>query len=162
MVYKTRYRPALQYPLRVTTFTTKELNDIQKPFIYLLLPKIGLNRHMPRDIIYGPIFRGGLGLVNLEEQQIIQHFHAFQGHLQRNNDIGKSIKIQLATQQLEIGSGNIFLNTCFSTYNYGTSNTWLSYLWKQCSRFNIHVTASHSLIPKNINGQEKTIITARH
>jgi hypothetical protein len=62
MVYETRYRPALQYPLRVTTFTTKELNEIQKPFIYLLLPKIGLNRHMPQDIVYGPIFRGGIGI----------------------------------------------------------------------------------------------------
>jgi hypothetical protein len=67
MVYETRYRPALEYPLRVTTFTTAELQKIQKPFIFLLLPKIGLNRHMPRDVIYDPIFWGALGLVNLEE-----------------------------------------------------------------------------------------------
>ncbi len=158
MVYETRYRPALQYPLRVTTFTTKELDDIQKPFIYLLLPKIGLNRHMPRDVIYGPTFRGGLGLVNLEEQQIIQHFDSFQGHIRRNDDIGKSLKIQIATQQLEIGSGTMFLNTQYSSYNYGTSNTRLSYLWKQCSRFNIQVTISNPLLLDTINGKNKTIM----
>jgi hypothetical protein len=76
----------------------------------------------------------------------------------RNDDIGKSIKIQLATQQLEIGCGDIFLNTCYSTYNYGTSNTRLSYLWKQCSRFNIKVTITNSLISRDLHGQQRTIM----
>jgi hypothetical protein len=63
---------------------------------------------MPRAVVYGPIFCGELGLVNLEEQQIIQHFNAFQGHLRRNDNIGKSIRIQLSTHQLEIGCGDFF------------------------------------------------------
>jgi hypothetical protein len=158
MVYETRYRPALEYPLRVTTFTTSELQNIQKPFIFLLLPKIGLNRHMPRDVIYGPIFRGGLGLVNLEERQIIQHFEVFQGHLRRNDDLGKSIRIQLATQQLEIGCGEFFINTNPSHYAYGTSNTRLSYLWKQSFRFHITVSFTHSWVPAGISGLRQTIM----
>jgi hypothetical protein len=52
MVYETRYRPALQFPLTVTTFTTAEISKIQNPFVFHLLPKIGLNRHTPRALIY--------------------------------------------------------------------------------------------------------------
>jgi hypothetical protein len=158
MVYETCYRPALQYPLRVTTFSKSELQDIQRPFIFLLLPKIGLNRHIPRAVVYGPLFRGGLGLVNLEEQQIIQHFHAFQGHLRRNDDIGKSIRIQLSTHQLEIGCGEFFLNTLPSQFNYGTINTRLTYLWRQCACFNITVSVADAWIPSGPLGRHQTIM----
>jgi hypothetical protein len=43
MVYETRYRPALQYPLTITMFSSTDLAKIQHPFIHLLLPKLGLN-----------------------------------------------------------------------------------------------------------------------
>jgi hypothetical protein len=43
MVYTTRFCPAAEYPLRVTTFNKTELESVQKLFIHLLLPKIGLN-----------------------------------------------------------------------------------------------------------------------
>jgi hypothetical protein len=132
MVYETRYRPALQYPLTITTFSTSELKKIQQPFIHLLLPKIGLNQHTPRALIYGPRFRGGLGLVDLEEEQITRHFESFQGHIRRNDDIGVSLRIQLHTQQLEVGSGALFLNIDPNQYMYSTKNTRLSYLWRQC------------------------------
>jgi hypothetical protein len=87
MVYETCFRPALEYSLMITTFSKCHLDQIQKPFVHLLLPKIGLNRHMPRAVIYGPVFRGGLGIVKLEEQQIIKHFSAFQCHLRLQDNI---------------------------------------------------------------------------
>jgi hypothetical protein len=68
--------------------------------------------------------QGGLEiLVKLEEQQIIKHFSAFQGHLRRNDNIALSLRIQLLTQQLEVGSGKLFLNTNPSKYPYATHNT---------------------------------------
>ena len=54
MVYESRYRAAIRFPLPVTTFTTTECDAIQKPFIHALLPKLGLNRHTARALIYGP------------------------------------------------------------------------------------------------------------
>jgi hypothetical protein len=69
---------SLEYPLMITTFTKTQLEKIQKPFVHLLLPKIELNHHAPLAVIHGPMFRGGLGLIKLEEQQIIKHFSAFQ------------------------------------------------------------------------------------
>jgi hypothetical protein len=37
MVYETRYRPALQFPLHITTFSKSDIAKIQKPFIGIRL-----------------------------------------------------------------------------------------------------------------------------
>jgi hypothetical protein len=123
MVYETRFRPAMEYPLLITTFSKAQLEKIQQPFINLMLPKIDLNRHMPRAVIYGPWFRGGLGIVKLEEQQIVKHFSSFQGHLQHQEDVALSIRIQLMIQQLEVGCVTLFLNTDPAKYPYATKDT---------------------------------------
>lgn len=125
MVYKkTRFRPAVEYPLAVTTFSsTAQMLQFQKPFIHLLLPKLGMNRHTPQAIIYSPLYRDGLGLQSLDKKQAILHFELFQGHIQCNDDIGKSLRIQTSTQQLEIGCGELFLNTSLIIYCYSTEKT---------------------------------------
>jgi hypothetical protein len=158
MVYETRYRPAMEYPLMITTFSKRQLDQIQKPFVHLLLPKIGLNRHTPLAVVHGPIFRGGLGIVRLEEQQIIKHFASFQGHLRRDDNVALSFRIQLMLQQLEVGSGTLFLNTDPSKYPYATHNTRLGYLWKQCFRFSITIHLHHQWEPSCSDGTTDTIM----
>jgi hypothetical protein len=158
MVYATRFCPAAEYPLRVTTFSKKEAEQIQKPFIHLLLPKFGLNRHTPHAVIHGPIFCGGLGITPLEEIQIIQHFNSFQSHIHRDDNIGKGLKLQIMVQQLEIGSGRLFLNTNPLEYPYYTKKTRLSYLWQQCHRFSITVSLRQEWNPSGPYGHNETIM----
>jgi hypothetical protein len=123
MVYQTRFLPALQYPLPITTFTSKEIDMIQKPFIFSLLPKIGINRHAPRSIIYGPMAYGGLGITSLEVYQVTKHIELFQGHLRRCDEVATSLRIQLATQQLELGCGTFFLNNNPHLFPYTNQST---------------------------------------
>jgi hypothetical protein len=52
----------LKNSLMITTFSKSQLEKIQKPFVHLLLPKIGLNRHTPLAVVHGPIFQGVLEL----------------------------------------------------------------------------------------------------
>ena len=73
--YQSRYRSIATFPYTVTTFTTKELNDIQKGSVHLLLPKLGVNRNMPRAVIYGPRALGGRQLMNLIVEQRMKKFH---------------------------------------------------------------------------------------
>jgi len=65
IVYHCRYKSIIRYALPITTFSTEQLHEIQKKFIYLLLPKIGLNRHMPRAVIYGPRKYGGREIMDI-------------------------------------------------------------------------------------------------
>jgi hypothetical protein len=158
MVYETRFRPALEYPLVVTTFTTAQLLQIQQPFIFLLLPKIGMNRHTPRTIIYGPLYRGRLGIQSLDEKQAILHFEHFQGHIRQDDDIGKSLWIQISSQQLEIRCGDLFFNMDPSVYCYSEQNTRLSFLWRKCFKYNITITLKDAWIPRHYSGGTLTIM----
>jgi hypothetical protein len=158
MVYATRFSPAAEYPLKVTTFSKREMESIQKPFIHLLLPKLGLNRHTPLAVIHGPMFRGGLGITPLEEIQIVKHFTSFQSHMRRNDNIGKGLQIQLMVQQLEIGCGKLFLNTNPNDYPYATKRTRLGYLWQQCFRFSITVSLQQDWSLAGSEGNSDTIM----
>jgi hypothetical protein len=113
---------------------------------------------MPLAVVHGPLFRGGLGIIQLEEQQIIKHFSVFQGHLRRNDNVATSLCIQLMNQQLEVGCGSLFLNTDPSQYPYATKTTRMSYLWKQCFRFNIKVCLHHQWEPSGTDGTTDTIM----
>ena len=63
------------------TFNDKELQEIQPCFIYLLLPKIGLNRHTPQAVVYVPFERGGLNLCSLAHEQVIAQVELMIGHV---------------------------------------------------------------------------------
>ena len=64
VAYQTRYKPISRYPYTVTTFSNKELNEIQRNSMRLILPKLGINRNMPRCVIYGPRLLGGRELMD--------------------------------------------------------------------------------------------------
>jgi hypothetical protein len=158
MVYETRYCPAMEYLLLVTMFTKPELESIQKPFIHLLLPKIGFNWHTPLAVVHGPQFHGGLGIRNLEEQQVCKHFETFQGHIRRNDKIGVSFRIQIIAEQLKIGYKELFLHTNTNKYPYSTPQTRLGYLWHQCYRYSVKISMSQMLIPQGSSGEDLMIM----
>jgi hypothetical protein len=79
--YVTRWIPTIRYPLLVTTFSDKKCDGIQKPFIFRLLPKLGLNRHFPRVVLYSPIDRGGCGIYDIKVEQLSMQMTNYNTHL---------------------------------------------------------------------------------
>jgi hypothetical protein len=103
-------------------------------------------------------YRGGLGLQSLDEKQAILYFELFQGHIRRNDDIGKSLRIQTSTQQLEVGCGPLFLNTDPTVYCYSTEPTRLSFLWKKCFKYKIRITLKNAWVPSGSEDSTPTIM----
>jgi len=62
-VYQVRYKPVIHFCLPITTFSPKQCHAIQCHFFKAMLPKLGINRHMQRDVIYGPYELGGLNFL---------------------------------------------------------------------------------------------------
>ena len=137
MVYLVQYKPAIRYPLPVTLFDTKQLNVIQQKFIYNLLPKIGINRHMPRAVVYGPISMGGMGIMDLQLEQPVYAFKTMLGHMRRNDKAGKVILANLYDTQAEIGISILFYRDDHRKYTYATKNTCWHYMWKICNEMGI-------------------------
>ena len=73
IVYKMCYTPKVGYPLSLTKFSKKDCEDIQSQFYCYALPKMGLNRHTPKALLFGPIQYGGFGLHDIYPDQIVRH-----------------------------------------------------------------------------------------
>jgi hypothetical protein len=73
--------PKLGYPLPALTFSEIDCQRLQSPTLAAFLPKIQLNRHIARSIVFGSIRFGGLGIRSLYSIQSLGQLTLFTGHL---------------------------------------------------------------------------------
>jgi hypothetical protein len=65
MMYNALYMPSLGYGTPVTTLTKQDCEEIWKPVVNAILPKMGIARSAPRAIVFGTAQFGGLGITHL-------------------------------------------------------------------------------------------------
>jgi hypothetical protein len=92
--YMLYLRPKFKYPLSCTTLTPTQCKMIQAPALAALLPKLHLNRHSPRAVIFGSSHYGGLGLPDLHVDQGYEQLTLFIGHLKFADENGQMILSQ--------------------------------------------------------------------
>jgi hypothetical protein len=73
--------PTIKYGLEATTIPWSELDKIQAKLTNKLLPKLGFNQHMPRELVHAPVYFGGIGIQRIATEQGIQHLQHFIGSL---------------------------------------------------------------------------------
>ena len=137
IAYKSRYVPKATYPFPVTLFTTTQLHEMQRKAVFYMLPKMGINRHAPRAMIYGPMRYGGRQLTDLRVEQPVAHVRATLGHMRRGGNVGKALEITLRDTQVEIGISMPFYLGDPHIYNYGTKQTRWRYFWETMWQFKI-------------------------
>jgi hypothetical protein len=64
-IYKNIWLLSLQYPLAVTSYTKAQCIDSMKPIVSVILPKLGFNQHMPREVIFSAYRYGGFQFAHL-------------------------------------------------------------------------------------------------
>jgi hypothetical protein len=158
MVYESRYRAAIRFPLPATSFTTDQCHTLQKPFILHLLAKLGLNRHTPRAIIYGPKSLGGLQLMDLRCEQPMMHYRATLGHLRHQDKAGQGLLINLSDLQASIGSATPVFQLDPTIYNYSATNTRLQYLWHSLHEHKCTLKGWHDWAPQPVGPQDRNIM----
>ena len=156
--YQTRYRTIATYPYPVMIFTTKELEAIQRKAIYLMLPKLGINRHMPRAVIYGPRKIGGRQLMDLTIEQPTKNFETTVGHLRRSDGVADALIATLHDLQIETGRETEFFQLDPSQHQYVTKSTRWRYLWEMAWEFQIDVRIFDHWVPKSEFVNDKNIM----
>ena len=157
--YQTRYKSIATYPYTVTTFSTKTLNEIQKSSVKLLLPKLGVNRNMPRAVIYGPRALGGRQLMNLVVEQPARNLHTTIGHLRRQDRLSTILYATMRDIQLEIGTKEPFFKLDPNKYTYATENTRWLYTWKTAKEFGITLEIAKFWTPMPKYYDDKNIMS---
>jgi hypothetical protein len=69
MTYNAFCIPSLGYRTPVTTLTKQDCEEIQKPVVNAILPKMGIARSDPRAVNFGTEQFGGMGLTHLAAMQ---------------------------------------------------------------------------------------------
>ena len=145
MIYLFRYCPAVFYCIPVTYFTSKQCHQIQSPFMNVLLPKLRINRHVRRAVIWGPTQYGGLDLKHMETEQIAKTVESLIGHVRASSPTGKTFVIACETYQLLLGVQQHFfvLDPASCPHRPYATTSKITYIWEQLSKID-----GYMILPK--------------
>jgi hypothetical protein len=107
--HRSTYTPSLTYSLPVTTLSKSQLNKIQKKSVMAILDKLGVNRHFPRRVTFGPRELGGLFLLDMSVEQGVRQVQHFMNHIFAFDSVGELMLIELRALQIESGCGHHLL-----------------------------------------------------
>jgi hypothetical protein len=80
--------PKLTYPLPCSSLAQQQSRYVQAPALEALLPKLHLNRHTPRAVVFGPLQYAGLNLPELYTSQGLGQLRWLIGHLKLQDKVG--------------------------------------------------------------------------
>jgi hypothetical protein len=109
--YTTVFIPSIRYALPATSIDQKTLQKIQSPIINNVLTKIGYNRHMPRALVFAPSSIGGIGLLDLFNEQGNLKVLTTISHIRANTPLRQTIIIAIETFQTLAGLTTSALET---------------------------------------------------
>jgi hypothetical protein len=88
MAYNYYYMASIYYGTEATSLTYKECEEIQRPVVNAILPKMGINRNTARTVVFGTSKYGGLGLDNLSAVQLFAQLQYLIGSLRTQETTG--------------------------------------------------------------------------
>jgi len=161
-VYQVRYKPAINFCLPITTFSAKQCDAIQCPFYKVMLPKLGINRNMKRDVIYGPYELGGLNLTDLKVEQLAQHVHRLIGNVRKRGNLGNIILMTFNAYQLHIGTAQPFLSQDphLFPHRLPRDTSCITFIWEELRAIQGHIQIPELWRPPKSNVNDEAIIDA--
>ena len=152
--FRQYFIPALSFPFPVTLFTTSQCHELQRKYIFHLLPKLGINRHMPRITIYAPMDKGGAQLLDLRVLQPVHQLTTLQQHLRRQDATGQSLVSNAHALQVLLGSSDQFLDLDYANYStYIDNNARWCYIWQISAQLDISIQSSFLWSPVSPYGE---------
>ena len=95
----------LQYPLQATAMSTKQCKDIDKVFLAGALPKTGIVRTAPRDLVFAPDTILGFNFVDTDRKQLAEHVMKILDHGSEETLTGVLIRNLCKGTSIECGRG---------------------------------------------------------
>jgi ribonuclease HI len=161
-VYYCRWKPAITYCLPITTFTERECKNIQSPFYNALLPKLGINRHMPRTLLHGPLKLAGLSLTNLSAEQLAMHITGLVTQLRKRDRVGLTMHASIDALQLYLGTTAHFFTLNANTMEHRPSRreSPLVYIWEELNSIQCSLICEKFWTPTKTGTNDVAIIDA--
>ena len=120
------------YPSPATNFTCKQAELLLKPVFSVILPKMGVNRHIPKEYRYAPLSHHGLELHDYFTDQGVDHIVTLLAHMAKDTYVGNLIEATLELAALEVGSGSNIFELPYYSYSPFLTDSWIKIPWQSC------------------------------
>jgi hypothetical protein len=140
----------LEYPMAAVTLNEREWNYIMTPILRASLPRAGIDRTFPRDILFGPSDMQGFGILHPWYHQAIAHLLVCLKQTTIGGITGSLISASLEQLRLEVGLPGWLTNHSFETFQPMTTDSWMTRTWSFANRFKIEIRDSEAKVDVKI------------
>jgi hypothetical protein len=118
------------------TISFKEYDYLETPVVHVILPKMGITRKAPREVVFGMARCGGIGLYHLVAVQSHDQLQYLLGHLRCQDTTGQLIHMIMEFNQMECGCTGNVLEQSYKQYTGSIINkNWITAIWAHLERF---------------------------
>jgi len=129
--------------------------EIIKPVLASALPAMGINRHFPRAVAYGPRSHQGLDIPNLYTEQLSAHILTLLWFGPQTSDpTGYLINMNVEAFQLEAGLGGPIFQMPVDIMAYMT-DSWFTQTWYQCHLLQIEILTTATVLERPWEGDKE-------
>jgi hypothetical protein len=145
LAYFACFFPAMIFTFSVcSSFTMSELNTLQKAPARATLARLGFNRNISREIVFGSSLYGGLGLLNLFVEQGIVQLQLLLRHFRAETTQGSMMLVGLSWWHLIAGFSSSLWENPQSNISY-VEHSW----YTSIKDFLLHANGSVYIPPSN-------------
>jgi hypothetical protein len=120
LAYNSYYMASLSYGTAAKSLDIKECEEIQRPVVNAMLPKMGINRNTSRSVVFRTSKYGGLDLDHLVAVQGFGQLQYLIGSLWTQYTTGDMYQMLLEYTQLECGTATPILEANFARYEHAS------------------------------------------
>jgi hypothetical protein len=145
--YMQYIRPKITYPFPCVSLTEKQCRHIQAPVLAAVLPRLPLNWHTPRAVLFAGPRYGGLGLSENYTDLGIGHLQYLVGHIKMGDEVGQLLLSSITYTQLQVGSVTPFFKLAYPRYVKWIDSTWIMDVWKFTNQAKVVIDVEKHWLP---------------
>jgi hypothetical protein len=134
----------MEYPMAVTTIKEQEWNYILAPIFQAGLPRSGIEWNFPRDVLFGPRWLQGFGIMHPWYHQEIEYLFVCLKQTTIGGITGRHIASSTEQMRLEAGLSGWLTDHDFDTWEPILTDSWIKTVWKFAHRFQIALHGSEA------------------
>ena len=117
---------------------------------------------MPRDLLHGPAYIAGLGLVNLEAEQLSMHISGIITQIRKKDRVGQTMLACIDSLQIYLGTTEQFFKTQAHTIEHRPSRkqSQLVYIWEELNLLGCSVISDEFWVPDIKGENDESVMDA--
>jgi len=121
--------PAIMYPFVNTFFQANEIKPITSAISRLRCSTLGVNRHFPMSLLYGPKSLGGNGITHRKHANTLKWINYFLYNVRMRSDISLKLEVSIIYAQLKVGTFHQLFSLSLSDYGHLVTSSFVAQLW---------------------------------